>query len=80
MKFFKLLGGVIAAAVLAAAPAAVAKGPNALEAYVAKHEASFGWKVVGPISGPGYHGAVARPAGAQRNHAILAHAQPARIA
>lgn len=58
MKFLKLLGGAIAAAVLAIAPAALAKGPNALDAYVAKPEASFGWKVVGPISGPGYHGAV----------------------
>ncbi|MDO9246333.1 MAG: PhoPQ-activated protein PqaA family protein, partial [Phenylobacterium sp.] len=58
MNLLKLLGGVIAAAALAAAPAAVAKGPNALDAYVAKPEPSFGWKVVGPISGPGYHGAV----------------------
>ena len=58
MKFLKLLGGVIAAVVLAAAPVAVAKGPNALDAYVAKPEAGFGWKVVGPISGPGYRGAV----------------------
>lgn len=58
MRFLKLLGGVLAAAALAAAPAALAKGRNALDAYVAKVEPSFGWKVIGPISGPGYHGAV----------------------
>lgn len=58
MMFRKLLGGVLAAAALAFAPGAMAKGPNALDAYVAKPEPDFGWKVVGPVSGPGYHGAV----------------------
>lgn len=58
MRFLKLLGGALAAVLLAVAPAAVAKGPNALDAYVAKPEPDFAWKVVGPVSGPGYHGAV----------------------
>jgi PhoPQ-activated pathogenicity-related protein len=58
MTFLKLLGGAIAAATLAFAPAAMAKGPNALDAYVAKRDPAFAWKVVGPVSGPGYHGAV----------------------
>jgi PhoPQ-activated pathogenicity-related protein len=58
MKFLKLLGAALAAVTLAVAPAALARGPNALDAYVAKREPDFGWKVVGPVSGPGYHGAV----------------------
>jgi PhoPQ-activated pathogenicity-related protein len=57
MKLLKLLGGALAALVLGTAPA-LAAGPNALDAYVAKPDPSFAWKVVGPISGPGYHGAV----------------------
>lgn len=58
MKILKLLGGALAAVTLAVAPAALAKGPTALDAYVAKPERDFGWKVVGPVSGSGYHGAV----------------------
>jgi PhoPQ-activated pathogenicity-related protein len=57
MKLLKLLATALAAATLAAAPA-VAKGPNALDAYVAKADSSFAWKVVGPIKGEGWHGAV----------------------
>ena len=53
----KLLAGAFAAIALAAAPA-LAKVPNALDAYVAKADPSFAWKVVGPIRGEGYHGAV----------------------
>jgi PhoPQ-activated pathogenicity-related protein len=57
VKIVKLLGAAAAALALAAAPA-IAKGPNALDAYIAKPDPSFGWKEVGKISGPGYHGAV----------------------
>jgi len=57
MKIPKLLGGVLAAMLLATSPA-LAKGPNALDAYVARPDPSFAWKMVGPIKGDGYHGAV----------------------
>ena len=57
MKLVKLLTGALVAVALAAAPA-TAKGPNALDAYVAKADPSVAWKVVGPIQGEGYHGAV----------------------
>jgi len=57
MKLLNLVFAATAAVLLAAAPA-IAKGPNALDAYVAKADPSFGWKVVGPIRGEGYHGAV----------------------
>ena len=57
MNLLKLLGGVLAATLLATSPPAAA-APNALDAYVAKPDPSFAWKVAGPISGPGYHGAV----------------------
>jgi PhoPQ-activated pathogenicity-related protein len=46
-----------AAAMLASAPA-IANPKNALDAYVAKPDPAFAWKVVGQVSGPGYHGAV----------------------
>lgn len=58
MKFLKLFGAALAAVLLLAQPAAAAKGPNALDAYVARADSSFGWRVVHPISGPGYKGAV----------------------
>jgi PhoPQ-activated pathogenicity-related protein len=57
MRFLKLLGGALAAAVLVAAPVQ-ANPRNALDAYVEKPDPAFAWKVVGPVSGPGYHGAV----------------------
>lgn len=57
MRLMKLLGGALALAVLATAPA-LANPKNALDAYVAKPDPAFAWKVVGPVSGPGYHGAV----------------------
>ena len=40
------------------ATAKVVQPPNALDAYVAKPDPSFAWKVVGDIKGDGYHGAV----------------------
>lgn len=55
MKLFKLLAAVFAAVLLAAPVPAAA---NALDDYVAKSDPAFAWKVVGPIKGPGYHGAV----------------------
>jgi len=58
MRFVKLLGAALAAAVLAGAPATLANPKNALDAYVAKPDPAFAWKVVGRVSGPGYHGAV----------------------
>jgi PhoPQ-activated pathogenicity-related protein len=62
MRQFTRLGGALAAAMLGAlalagGPAA-ANPPNALDAYVAKPDPSFAWKVERTISGPGYHGAV----------------------
>ena len=57
MQWLKALGAAMAALALVTTPS-LAKGPNALDAYVAKPEASFSWRVVGPIAGPGYHGVV----------------------
>jgi hypothetical protein len=57
MRLLKTLGAAAAALVLAGAPA-LANPKNALDAYVAKPDPAFGWKVARPISGPGYHGAV----------------------
>jgi PhoPQ-activated pathogenicity-related protein len=57
MRVLKLLGGALAAVVLTSAPVA-AQPKTALDAYVAQPDPSFGWKVVGAVSGPGYHGAV----------------------
>jgi len=57
MRLLKLLAAAVAAAVLTSAPAS-ANPPNALDAYVAKPDPSFGWSVDHAISGPGYHGAV----------------------
>src|SRR5688572_23887352 len=59
MRFLKLFGAALAALVVMTAPAA-AQRLNALDRYVAKPEPAFQWKVVGPISGPGYRGAVLR--------------------
>jgi PhoPQ-activated pathogenicity-related protein len=47
----------MAALALASTPA-LANPKNALDAYVAKPDPAFSWKVVGQVSGPGYHGAV----------------------
>lgn len=53
----KLFGAVMAALALVAAPAAA--GPtNALDAYVAKPDSSFDWRVVGHCQGEGYRCAV----------------------
>ena len=57
MRLWTWFGALLAAVALVAAPAE-ARGPHALDAYVARRDPSFGWKVVGPISGPGYRGAV----------------------
>ncbi|MFL5294880.1 MAG: PhoPQ-activated protein PqaA family protein [Phenylobacterium sp.] len=53
----KLFGAVAAAVALLGTPA-LANPKNALDAYVAKPDPAFSWKVVGQVSGPGYHGAV----------------------
>jgi PhoPQ-activated pathogenicity-related protein len=62
MRLMKLLGGALALSVLAAVlPASgpvLANPKNALDAYVAKPDPAFAWKVAGTVSGPGYHGAV----------------------
>jgi len=58
MTLLKMLGAALAAVALASAAAASANPKNALDAYVAKPDPAFAWKVVGPVSGPGYHGAV----------------------
>ena len=57
MRRLKLMGAALAAAALTVTPA-LANPKNALDAYVAKPEPAFGWKVVGQVSGTGYHGAV----------------------
>ncbi|THD63672.1 PhoPQ-activated protein PqaA family protein [Phenylobacterium sp.] len=61
MRLVKLLGGALGSAlalsVIATAPV-LANPKNALDAYVAKPDPAFAWKVVAPVSGPGYHGAV----------------------
>ena len=57
MRVFKLIGAAALAVALGSSPAA-ANPKNALDAYVAKSDPSFGWSVDHPISGPGYHGAV----------------------
>lgn len=53
----KLLTAVLAALMLSAAPA-VAGPPNALDAYVAKPDPSFNWRVAGLCQGEGYKCAV----------------------
>ena len=62
MNVLKRLGAslatVVLTALLSAPGAALANPKNALDAYVAKPDPAFAWHVVGPISGPGYHGAV----------------------
>jgi len=58
MRVFRVLGAAFAALAMAAAPPALANPKNALDAYVAKPDPAFGWKVAGRISGPGYHGVV----------------------
>ena len=57
MRFFKLLGGVLAAMFLATAPA-TAGPPNALDAYVAKADPSYDVRVVGTCKGQGYRCAI----------------------
>jgi PhoPQ-activated pathogenicity-related protein len=57
MRFAKLLVGALALSVLTAAPA-LANPKNALDAYVAKPDPAFAWKVDHAVSGPGWHGAV----------------------
>jgi PhoPQ-activated pathogenicity-related protein len=57
MRIAKLIGAAAAAFVLVAAPA-LANPKNALDAYVAKPDPSFGWKVANQFSGPGYHATV----------------------
>jgi PhoPQ-activated pathogenicity-related protein len=57
MRYLSWVAAVVAAFVVPGA-AAMANPPNALDAYVAKPDPSFGWRVVGQVSGPGYHGAV----------------------
>lgn len=57
MRLLKLLAGVIAALMLAVAPAA-AGPPNALDAYVAKPDPSFDWRVAGACQGEGYKCAI----------------------
>lgn len=58
MRLLRVLGGALAALAMTAAPAALANPKNALDAYVAKPDPAFGWKVVRTISGPGYHATV----------------------
>jgi len=58
MRLLKLLGGALAAAAMLVSAPALANPKNALDAYVAKPDPAFAWKVAGQVSGPGYHGAV----------------------
>src|SRR5579871_6797544 len=50
MRLLKTLMAGLAALAFATAPA-LANPKNALDAYVAKKDPAFSWKVVGPISG-----------------------------
>lgn len=64
MKPIKFLAAAIllslsaCAAPAPAAPVAKANPPNALDAYVAKPDPSFAWKVEKTFTGPGYRGVV----------------------
>ncbi|THD79913.1 MAG: PhoPQ-activated pathogenicity [Phenylobacterium sp.] len=58
MRFLKSLSAAAAAVLMLAAQPAQANPKNALDAYVARPDPSFGWTVVGQVAGPGYHGAV----------------------
>ena len=57
MKPIRLLCAALAAFAITAAPV-LANPKNALDTYVAKPDPAFAWKVVGKVSGEGYHGAV----------------------
>lgn len=57
MQWLKIFGAAAAALVLGAT-ASHANPKNGLDAYVARPDPSFAWKVASPLSGPGYHGAV----------------------
>lgn len=66
MKPIRLLGAALSLAFIAAscvsstptAPVATANPPNVLDAYVARPDPSFAWKVEKTYSGPGYRGVV----------------------
>ena len=63
MRRSRLAAGVLALSLATMVGAATvgtasANPKNALDAYVAKPDAAFAWKVDHTISGPGYHGAV----------------------
>lgn len=59
MRMWKVLGAALAAVAVVSSPLLATANPkNALDAYVAKPDPAFAWKVVGQVSGPGYHGAV----------------------
>ncbi|HEY2355882.1 MAG TPA: PhoPQ-activated protein PqaA family protein [Phenylobacterium sp.] len=58
MRLVKLVAGALAAVAMAASAPALGNPKNALDAYVTKPDPAFAWKVIGPVSGPGYHGAV----------------------
>ena len=57
MKLLRLFGAAALAFVLAGAPVA-ANPPNVLDAYVARADPSFAWRVEKTFTGEGYHGAV----------------------
>lgn len=58
MRIFRVLGAAAAAALMLAAAPALANPKNALDAYVAKPDPAFGWRVARKIEGPGYHATV----------------------
>ncbi|MFI4966827.1 MAG: PhoPQ-activated protein PqaA family protein [Caulobacterales bacterium] len=62
MRLVRMIGTALAgagiAALLSVSGPAWANPKNALDAYVARPDPAFAWKVVGQVSGPGYHGAV----------------------
>jgi len=69
MKHIKLAGGAFALALVTATacmapgfmqtavPAAAPNPPNVLDAYIARPDPSFSWRVEKTFTGPGYHGA-----------------------
>lgn len=57
MRSLKILSALALAIALAGGPA-LANPPNVLDAYVARPDPSFAWRVEKTFTGPGYHGAV----------------------
>lgn len=58
MRFIRTLGLALAFAACTSAPTVAPNPPNVLDAYVARADPSFAWKVEKTFTGEGYHGVV----------------------